>query len=82
MLGPTMANAEDYAAGLVLSELMTFSYLMPSIREKGGAYGAGCAVNESGLINFYSYRDPRLAQTYDNFEKSIQNVIDGNFGAQ
>lgn len=71
MLGPTMANADDYAAGLVLSELMTFSYLMPSIREKGGAYGAGCTMNESGLINFYSYRDPRLAQTYDNFEKSI-----------
>jgi Zn-dependent M16 (insulinase) family peptidase len=58
MLGPTYANFEDYGVGLVLSELMTHESLMPSIREKGGAYGAGCAMNESGLINFYSFRDP------------------------
>lgn len=82
MLGPTYANEKDYAAGLVLSELMTFSFLMPLIREKGGAYGAGCALNESGLINFYSYRDPQLDRTYDNFEKAVQNVIDGQFGEQ
>lgn len=60
MLGPTYADHQDYGAGLVLSELLTFSYLMPSIRERGGAYGAGCALNESGLINFYSFRDPKL----------------------
>jgi Zn-dependent M16 (insulinase) family peptidase len=60
MIGPTYADYHDYGAGLVLSELLTFSYLMPSIRERGGAYGAGCALNESGLINFYSFRDPKL----------------------
>ena len=58
LLGPTYANYEDYGVGLVLSELLTHNFLMPSIREKGGAYGAGCAMNESGLINFYSFRDP------------------------
>ena len=60
MLGPTYANHEDYGAGLVLSELLTFNYLVPLIREKGGAYGAGCAMNESGIINFYSFRDPKI----------------------
>lgn len=44
---------------------------MPMIREKGGAYGAGCAMDESGIINFYSFRDPKLSHTYDNFEKAI-----------
>ena len=71
MLGPTYADYNDYGVGLVLSELLTFSYLLPSIREKGGAYGAGCKLNESGLINFYSFRDPRLGLTFNNFEKSV-----------
>ena len=53
---------------------------MPLIREKGGAYGAGCAMNESGLINFYSYRDPKIQRTYENFEKSVQDILDGKFG--
>ena len=60
MLGPTYADVEDYGAGLVLSELITSNYLTPLIREKGGAYGAGCAMNESGVINFFSYRDPKI----------------------
>lgn len=80
MLGPTYADQEDYGVGLVASELMTFSFLLPSIREKGGAYGAGCKVNESGLIGFYSFRDPKVKETYDNFEKAVNNVLDGNFG--
>jgi len=41
MLGPTLADYENYGTGLVLSELLTFNYLLPSVREKGGAYGAG-----------------------------------------
>lgn len=80
MLGPTIANSEDYGVALVLSELLTFNSLMPLIREKGGAYGAGCAINESGLINFYSYRDPKIQKTYDNFERSVQSILDGQFG--
>ena len=82
MLGPTYADYEDYSAGLVLSQLLTFNYFMPRIRERGGAYGAGCAMDESGLINFYSFRDPKIGQTYDNFERSVQDVIDGEFGEQ
>ena len=58
---------------------MTFEFLLPSIREKGGAYGAGCNVSESGIINFYSYRDPNVTQTYENFERAINDVIDGKF---
>jgi Zn-dependent M16 (insulinase) family peptidase len=27
---------------------------------KGGAYSAGCSLNESGIINFYSYKDPKI----------------------
>ena len=58
---------------------MTFEFLLPLVREKGGAYGAGCNVNESGLITLFSYRDPNVNKTYENFERAINDVIDGKF---
>lgn len=71
MVGPMRMNEEDYGALIVLAELMTFTYLLPSIREKGGAYGAGCGVDESGIISFYSFRDPNVGRTFENFERAI-----------
>lgn len=58
---------------------MTFHHLLPNVREKGGAYGAGCSINENGFISFYSYRDPNCEATYDNFEKAIRAVADQKF---
>ena len=71
LLGVNRLNTDEYAPFLVLSELMTYNFLHPLIREKGGAYGAGCRVNESGTFTFFSYRDPKIEDTYDNFEKSV-----------
>ena len=79
MLGPTSRNIDDYAALLVLKQLMTFEFLFPLIREKGGAYGAGCNVNDSGLITMFSYRDPNIDKTYENFKKAIDEVASGKF---
>lgn len=56
---------------MVLSELLTFIFLIPSVREKGGAYGAGCGVDESGIATLFSYRDPNIGKTYENFERAI-----------
>ncbi len=75
-LGPSISNYSDYASAMVLSEVLTFNHFLPMIREKGGAYGAGCSVNESGLMNFYSYRDPKIESTYENFEKGVDAVLD------
>lgn len=61
---------------------MTFSYLLPSIREKGGAYGAGAKVSESGTFTFTSYRDPKIDATFDNFEKAVNQVLDKDFTEQ
>lgn len=82
MLSAPMSNADDYAALMVLGNLMTFTYLLPSIREKGGAYGAGCQVNESGTFSFYSFSDPKIEQTYDSFEAAIHSVLDKDFSEQ
>ena len=82
MTGPTIVSDEDYGALLVLTELLTYGFLLPSIREKGGAYGAGCGISDSGIISFYSFRDPQCDQTFENFERGIVDVIDGNFSEQ
>lgn len=79
MVGPTISNEDDYGALLVLTELLTYGFLLPSIREKGGAYGAGAGVSDSGIISFYSYRDPQCEKTFENFEKGISDLIDGAF---
>ena len=79
MVGPTRREIEDYGALLITSEILTYVFLLPSIREKGGAYGAGCALDESGVISLYSYRDPQVERTYDCFEKAVQDVMDGKF---
>ena len=82
MIGPTSFSTEDYGSMLVLTELLTYAFLLPSIREKGGAYGAGCGVSDSGIVSFYSYRDPQCDATFENFERGIIDVIDGNFSEQ
>lgn len=65
MIGPTIYNEDDYAAMLILQEVATYVFLHTSVREKGGAYSAGMAVNDSGIISMYSYRDPNVDATYD-----------------
>ncbi|KAK1085484.1 Mitochondrial presequence protease [Friedmanniomyces endolithicus] len=43
----------------ILAQLLTHKHLHHEIREKGGAYGAGCSSNGlSGTMGMYSYRDP------------------------
>ena len=79
MIGPTSFNYKEYGPMIVLGELMTYNSLHPLIREKGGAYGSGCNVNESGTFSMYSYRDPKIEQTYESFEKSIGMILDKDF---
>ncbi|MBO5879734.1 MAG: insulinase family protein [Clostridia bacterium] len=42
----------------VAAMLASYEYLWGEIRVKGGAYGTGMGANRSGLISYYSYRDP------------------------
>jgi Zn-dependent M16 (insulinase) family peptidase len=43
----------------VLSQILTHKLLHPSIREQGGAYGAGATANAlGGSFGMYTYRDP------------------------
>ena len=63
---------KDAPALTVLGEFLKNGFLHNSIREKGGAYGGGSIQdNTIGGFKFYSYRDPRLIETLDDFDSSI-----------
>ena len=74
---PTVpVNHPDAAALTVLGGFLRNGYLHRVIREQGVAYGGG-ASHEPGnaCFRFYSYRDPRLIETLDDFDKSIEWLI-------
>lgn len=66
----------DAAALMVLAGYLRNGYLHSAIREKGGAYGGGASYDGNACaFRFYSYRDPRLAETFNDFEASVQWLI-------
>jgi Zn-dependent M16 (insulinase) family peptidase len=74
---PTVASGhEDAAALTVLAGVLRNGFLHRAIREQGGAYGGG-ASQESGsaAFRFYSYRDPRLADTLDDFRRAVDWML-------
>ncbi|MFO3715775.1 insulinase family protein [Anaerococcus cruorum] len=61
---------EDFDGKLIVAtSILSNPYLYELIRAKGGAYGAGITSNRSGLLSTYSYRDPNILKTVENFNK-------------
>ena len=68
---------EDAAALTVLGGFLRNGYLHTAVREQGGAYGGGASHDTNiAAFKFYSYRDPRLAETLDDFDKSIDWMLE------
>jgi Zn-dependent M16 (insulinase) family peptidase len=62
---------EDAPALTVLGTVLRNGYLHSAIREKGGAYGAGASQDSnSKVFKFFSYRDPKCTETFNEFKKS------------
>ncbi len=76
---PTVTMEHPDAAALsVLGGFMRNGYLHTAIREQGGAYGGGAAHDTNiAAFKFYSYRDPRLGETLDDFDSAIEWVQSG-----
>ena len=70
---PAVSSGHKDAPKLaVLSACLRNGFLHSAIREKGGAYGGGAAFNaEAGAFTFYSYRDPRLLETFADFDRAL-----------
>ncbi|MCP4597843.1 insulinase family protein [Neptuniibacter sp.] len=69
----------DSAALTILGEFLRNGYLHRAIREKGGAYGSG-AGQDSGdaAFRFFSYRDPRLSETLDDFDAAVEWLLNND----
>ncbi len=62
----------DAAALMALGGFLRNGFLHRAIREQGGAYGGGAGYDgNSCAFRFYSYRDPRLAETLADFDRSL-----------
>ena len=62
---------KDAPALSVLGAVLRNGYLHSAIREKGGAYGSGAMQDSNNKVfKFFSYRDPRCAETFEDFKKS------------
>lgn len=71
----------DSAALTVLGGFLRNGYLHRAIREQGGAYGGGASQDSSvAAFRFFSYRDPRIEGTLDDFSQSIQWMIENSHG--
>lgn len=77
MAFPTVpSNHPDAAALTVLGGFLRNGFLHRAIREQGGAYGGGASQDSgSASFRFYSYRDPRLADTLDDFRRAIDWML-------
>ena len=76
---PTVGFAHPDAAALeVLGVMLRNGFLHGAIREQGGAYGGGAGHDaDAGAFRFYSYRDPRLQETLDDFDRSVDWILSG-----
>jgi len=62
---------KDAPALSVLGAVLRNGYLHSAIREKGGAYGSGAMQDSNNKVfKFFSYRDPRCTETFEEFKKS------------
>ena len=77
MAFPTVPmNHPDAPVLTALGGYLRNNFLHRSIREQGGAYGGGASQeNDQAAFRFYSYRDPRLEETLNDFNKSIDWIL-------
>lgn len=66
----------DAAPLMLLGGFLRNGFLHGAIRERGGAYGGGAGYDSNAAaFRFYSYRDPRLAETLADFDASVQWLL-------
>ncbi len=74
---PTVAIDHPDAPALeVLGGFLRNGFLHRAIREQGGAYGGGASHDaDVAAFRFYSYRDPRLQETLEDFDHAVEWLL-------
>ena len=76
---PTVpGDHEDNPVLHVLGRFINNGFLHRAIREQGGAYGSGAGQNSNAAVfRCFSYRDPRLNETLEDFDRALDWVLHG-----
>lgn len=69
---------EDFPKLVIMSKLISSKFLLREVREKGGAYNSGLRLSNTGIMSFYSFRDPNTTETIKIFDKAAEWVEDGS----
>ena len=82
-LQTTSFGSEDKAPLVILSQLLTHNFLLPEVREKGGAYGASASTGPSqSIFAMTSYRDPNPRNTLATYNKAGRFAADRDWTAR
>ena len=66
-----------------MGDFLRNGFLHRVVREKGGAYGSGAGQDSADAVfRFFSYRDPRLADTLADFDASLAWLQSSELEAQ
>ncbi|MCQ2398386.1 MAG: hypothetical protein MJ052_03690, partial [Sphaerochaetaceae bacterium] len=69
-------NEHERVSFMLLGSLLGSGFLWDNIRGRNGAYGVESHLNLQESIFFMStYRDPKIRETFELFEKSLETVI-------
>jgi hypothetical protein len=63
----------------VVRQIISREYMWDRIRLEGGAYGGGAGFVSGKYCYLYSYRDPQLEKTYENFKNLGDYLINTDF---
>jgi len=75
-----MSHDDDAGALSVAAELFTNQVLHTALREAGGAYGGSASyAGDSGVFSMASFRDPRLAATYRDFDAAVDTILASDY---
>ena len=73
LCGSLFDIGEEYKSTLgVVKSLLGYGYLWNTVRVQGGAYGVGLLARNSGVMSYYSYRDPSPARSIECYKKSSE----------
>ncbi|WP_290702926.1 insulinase family protein [Amphritea sp.] len=74
---PTVAVEHPDSAPLtVLGDFLRNGFLHRVVREQGGAYGSGAGQDSADAVfRFFSYRDPRLSETLEDFDAALNWLL-------
>ena len=64
---------------IALANLLSLGYLWHNIREVGGAYGTGLRFARRGAMNVYSFRDPKVKETYEIYDNIADYLATNEF---